>query len=62
MYIGKVEEDLYHEGVLVDGEVSLERTSPILYGLNNLYYKLGPPIGKGYHEGKIDLIKEPHHD
>jgi flavin reductase (DIM6/NTAB) family NADH-FMN oxidoreductase RutF len=33
----------------------MTRLDPILYSLDNRYYRVGPAIGKGYHEGKTFL-------
>lgn len=33
----------------------LTRLDPLLYALDNRYYRVGPAIGEGYHEGKTFL-------
>jgi flavin reductase (DIM6/NTAB) family NADH-FMN oxidoreductase RutF len=36
----------------------MTRLDPIIYGLDNLYYSIGEPIGTGYNEGQHLLAKK----
>lgn len=56
VFIGAVAQTHVDEGYVTrDGEpgiASLQELDPILYALDNRYYRVGPVIGEGYKEGR----------
>lgn len=64
MFIATVRETHVEESCLliVDGKPSLadlKALDPILYGLDNGYYRIGAPIGEGYRVGKSIMQSLP---
>ena len=57
IFVGKVAATYINEELITKvGEKStfadLTKFDPIIYGLDNLYYSIGEPIGTGYNEGQ----------
>jgi flavin reductase (DIM6/NTAB) family NADH-FMN oxidoreductase RutF len=57
IFVAEVVETFVDEQFLTwDGDSprvdELTRLDPILYALDNRYYRIGPPIGVGYQEGR----------
>jgi flavin reductase (DIM6/NTAB) family NADH-FMN oxidoreductase RutF len=57
IYVGEVVQAYVEEGYVVGEEgrqaiVEMTELEPIIYGLDNRYYRVGEVIGIGYHEGK----------
>jgi flavin reductase (DIM6/NTAB) family NADH-FMN oxidoreductase RutF len=57
IYFGEVVQTYADEQFVVDGDgkrevVDMTQLDPILYGLDNRYYRVGESIGIGYREGK----------
>lgn len=62
IFIGEVISTFVSSELLIeDGErkiiPTMERLDPIIYALDNKYYKIGESIGTGYQEGQVLLTK-----
>jgi flavin reductase (DIM6/NTAB) family NADH-FMN oxidoreductase RutF len=57
IFVGEVVQTYVAEEFVVErggrrGIADMTRLDPIIYALDNRYYKIGEPIGFGYNEGK----------
>ena len=56
IFIGAVAQTHVDEGYVTEGDepkvAPLQKLDPILYALDNRYYRIGPVIGEGYKEGQ----------
>jgi flavin reductase (DIM6/NTAB) family NADH-FMN oxidoreductase RutF len=62
IFVGKVAGTYVREDLVSTAEenttlAEMTRMDPIIYGLDNLYYSIGAPIGTGYQEGQPLLTK-----
>jgi flavin reductase (DIM6/NTAB) family NADH-FMN oxidoreductase RutF len=57
IFVGEVVQAHVHERFVTEEDgrhrvADLTQLDPVLYALDNRYYRIGEPIGHGYHEGK----------
>lgn len=51
VYYGQVLHTYVDDSAYVNGVLMMDKLNPLIYGMDNCYYKIGPAIGVGFREG-----------